>query len=145
MSYYDRFFTNVDENTKKEKGRYRGRVPSIIAKKCASKKFQYLKQNGLDTTQPILVLIREVTRGSRKKIFTYTAKWITYDTPIIVTMSGLQISFKHRIIIEKTVIPNIFGDKNKLKTEHENENIDAKNICPSNLLNIENNKIFIEI
>jgi len=149
MASYCRYFTHINEITEAECGRYRGDCPSQAAKKCASRQFRRMKVLGQNTNEEIIVLIREVSRCSKKKTFSYKAKLINLPTPHQVHMiGGHSIIYKHIIHITKTPIPsNFIKNSTKQKLIESIDSIDSPeknnivNLLPTNLLTIEHNFI----
>jgi hypothetical protein len=64
-----RFFTLMSDNGEAV-GRYSGYVPYTAAKKAATSMF---REKGRTSTGTLRITIRESTRGSDRKVFTYEA------------------------------------------------------------------------
>lgn len=76
--------TSVDEEYDNvHEGRYMGRTPM----QAASKAFTYLKRyNNYNSNESHDFTIRETTRGSRCRTYTYDGKYVTYDYNTSVQM-----------------------------------------------------------
>jgi len=82
-------------------GRYTGK-PTQAAKKAFGiiiKKFGY--------TDPIIFSIKECTRGSKKKMYTYEGERIKLDKPVVLQIGGqgqynekkeIQFNYKNKVV-----------------------------------------------
>ncbi|XWV25934.1 hypothetical protein QJ857_gp1146 [Tupanvirus soda lake] len=146
---YGRRFAYIDTSSGKKYGRYYACTPSQAAKKCASKRFQYLKSIGDNTTE-IIIVIREITRGSAKKCFAYNAKKISI-TPYTIHIGNKTITYKYIFTVKKTSLPNnfLFNGKqlyvtNKITEPNEPVN-EPVNDMQTKLMHISNNMIVVEV
>lgn len=101
-----RNFKFIDEKDGKSSGRYRSYTPRQAARKCASKRFEINKRNG-DTTQPFNIIIRETTRGSKRKCFAYCAKRQILPHPVNVRLGNKMVTFKRKTIVKRMRLPRI--------------------------------------
>ena len=106
MPNKQRNFKFIDEKDGKSSGRYRSYTPRQAARKCASKRFEINKRNG-NTTQPFNIIIRETTRGSKRKCFAYYATCQTLRFPVNVRLGNKMVTFKRRTIVKKMRLPRI--------------------------------------
>ena len=83
-----RYFKIYDNGA--EHGRFKSKTP----KQAASKAFTSIIK-GLDKTKKIEFSIRECTRGSKCKVFSYVGQKLEYDNPIEVTIGNKIVKFKH--------------------------------------------------
>jgi hypothetical protein len=88
-------------------GRYRGSTPKQAASKAYSKYVQDMKSQGqpININNPITIKIKELTRGSKHKIYTYTAKRLMFLNPVEVHINGFNnqhhVTYKYKNLIKK--------------------------------------------
>ena len=135
MPQWNRNFTYVNHETGEERGRYvastrdkmcftyftlvheqnntndvciiLSSTPEQAGRKCASSIFKIKKQMGQPIPDEIIFCMREYTRGSRKKIYSYRASRIFLNNPIQVNYHGYSVIYEHKTIIHKTPLPQI--------------------------------------
>lgn len=144
-----RYFSYYDKNTDQKYGRYQASNPKQAASKCARKRIQYLKSIGqpININQEFTLAIKEMTRGSQKKIYFYSAKMIKYTHPIHVSIGSGAFSktivFQYKLKLKKLSQEKL----TKVKTidVNENQNEQITDLEPKNILEIDNNNLVIEI
>ena len=85
-------------------GRYAGHAPQQAAKKCASILFRRLKMHGMNDSNEIIFDLREVTRGSRHRIYYYKATRHELEIPQDVGLhNGRDVTFRYRIQVKPRI------------------------------------------
>jgi len=97
MNYQQRYYKCLYND--EEFGRYAGK-PTQAAKKAFGsivKRFNY--------TDPIVFSIRECTRGSKRKIYTYEGERVKLDKPVTIQIGGIytekkeiQYNYKNKVV-----------------------------------------------
>ena len=91
-----RSFTVVHSSIKQTGGRYRGDTPFRAAKHAAKILFKSTRSN------EVTFCIRETTRGSDHKEYSYTAERKARAKPLDLTIQGQNITSDHIIIVHAT-------------------------------------------
>lgn len=96
-----RYFTYHDDKTGKEHGRYRiyankysSVSPMNAAKKCATK---LLRDSGVNSMD---ICIREITRGSKKKLYRYHVSRIQLVNPIQIYIGNRTVTYNYKTDIK---------------------------------------------
>jgi len=93
----DRTFTISDSHMKDigEGGRYTGKAPSQAARKAGR---ALLKLN--PTKRQVKFTLREMSQGSDKKEFSYTATKVKLDTPKTIVRGDTQITVQYEYLVK---------------------------------------------
>jgi hypothetical protein len=99
-----RIKSNSKGKKTKEGGRYISQTPSGAAKKAFNQECKSSKIRGQCT---LLIILRETTQGSKKKLYRYYMKRIKLAKPIILEKDGnkIKIQYKTKAIKMKKVNP----------------------------------------
>lgn len=93
-------------------GRYISKSPLGAARKMATQLFKLIKSEQkykIYSGKTLTISVRKTTSGSNKKLYTYTAKQIKLDKPIVANLNGKKIVYKNKTIVKKK------GSKDKLE------------------------------
>ena len=95
-----------------------------------------------NTDQEILLIIKEITRGSQKKYYAYKIKRFKLPDPQAVFIGGSYITYKYKNNIKRTNLPDDFIN-NKSKPIFNNVTTDIFAPIIQNIIAI--NKLIVEI
>ncbi|XWV24691.1 mg347 protein [Tupanvirus deep ocean] len=142
--HYNRYFAYIDTNTGEKCGRYCGDSPLQAAKKCANKRFQYLKSIGNNTTD-ITIVIKEMTRGSQKKFFAYNAKKISI-IPYTIHIGNKTITYNKIFKVKKISLPdNFLGDMKQKIIADETKDSKVVDNLQAKIVDVNKNVFIIEV
>jgi len=96
----DRSFTVSNSSIKESGGRYISKTPSAAAKKAASKLFAKKDKDAKNKTNSVKFDLRESTRGSDKKVYTYTAVREKLPKQTTRVINGVEIVNKYKIVLK---------------------------------------------
>jgi hypothetical protein len=97
----DRFFHCVyksKEGTVVRAGRYRGKKPKQAARKALSR---VADKNEVAIGETLVFLIKECTRGSKKKMYAYTGSRVLLEKPVSIPINKLNKDGKPVVLVYK--------------------------------------------
>ena len=80
-------------------GRYKGNSPKVAGSKAFSELVKMINFN--DKEEFIVFVLKEITRNSDHKTYTYIGTRVELNEPIIANINGKNIVFKYKNIIAK--------------------------------------------
>jgi|GEM_PF-3558258 len=80
--------------------RYKSKTPSSAAKKATRRLFNLA---GAKKVKQIRFILRETTAGSPGNTYKYIGMRTKYDTPIVVSLNGKDITYKYKYEVKSCV------------------------------------------
>lgn len=120
----DRYFKYMNPTIDIFRGRVCGKTPKQAATKSASLIFSHMR-NRENAQNEITFQIKEITRGSTKKIYHYRARWINLEDPLTLQIRNhdgtmKRITFRKKILIKRIhgintheIVWDVDGENNK--------------------------------
>ena len=107
-------------------GRYCGKKPKQAARKALSR---VVEKNEVENGKSLLFLIKECTRGSKKKMYAYSGSRVPLETPVTVPLKKLNkdgkpvvLTYKHANNVKKVALEEC-GDLVNVQFDEEDNTV----------------------